>query len=136
MDSQPLGHQGSPRGSSRGGLSPPPPPPLPPHSLQTDLSYRSCFNRVSFTQQSDRIENVRGNITLISGIWHPYYDNFPGGSDNKESVCNAGDVGSAPGLGRPPGEGNGNPFWYSCLENTMDRVAWWATIHGVAKSPT
>ena len=44
------------------------------------------------------------------------------------------DVGSIPGSGRPPGEGNGNPLQYSCLENPMDREAWWATVHGVAKS--
>ena len=59
---------------------------------------------------------------------------FPGGSDGKESACNAGDLGSIPGLGRFPGEGNGNPLEYSCLENSMDWRAWWATVHGVAKS--
>ena len=54
----------------------------------------------------------------------------PGGSDGKESVCNAGDPSSIPGLGRSPGEGNGNPFQYSCLENPMDRGAWRvATVH-------
>ena len=56
---------------------------------------------------------------------------FPGGSVRKESACNAGDVGLIPGSGRSPGEGNGNPLWYSCLENPMDRGAWWATIYGV-----
>ena len=61
---------------------------------------------------------------------------FPGGSDSKESACNAGDVSSIPGLGRSPGEGNGYPFQYSCLENSMDRGAWWATVHGVAMSRT
>ena len=61
---------------------------------------------------------------------------FPGGSDSKESVCNVGAPGSIPGLGRSPGEGNGNPLQYSCLENPMDRGAWWATVHGVAKSQT
>ena len=61
---------------------------------------------------------------------------FPGSSDGKESVCNAGDLGSIPGLGRSPGEGNGNPFQYSCLESSMDRGAWRATVHGVAKSQT
>ena len=58
----------------------------------------------------------------------------PGGSDGKESTCNAGDLGSIPGLGRSPGEGHGNPLQYSCVENSMDRGAWWATVHGVAKS--
>ena len=59
---------------------------------------------------------------------------FPGDSDNKESACNAGDPGSVPGWGRSPGEGNGYPLPYSCLENPMDRGAWQATFHGVAKS--
>ena len=61
---------------------------------------------------------------------------LPGGSDGKGSACNAGDPGSIPGLGRSPGEGNGNPLQNSCLENPMDRGAWWATVHGVAKSRT
>ena len=52
---------------------------------------------------------------------------FPGGSDSKESACNAGDLGSVPALGRSPGEGKGYPRQYSCLENPMDRGAWWAT---------
>ena len=59
-----------------------------------------------------------------------------GSSEVKASACNAGDLGSIPGLGRSPGEGNGNPLQYSCLENPMDRGAWWATVHGVAKSQT
>ena len=61
----------------------------------------------------------------------------PNGSAGKESTCNAedtGDSGSVPGSGRSPGEENGNPLQYSCLENSMDRGAWWATVHGVAKS--
>ena len=61
---------------------------------------------------------------------------FPGGSDSKESACNAGDPGSIPASGRAPGGGLGNPLQYSCLENSMDRVAWRATVHGVAKSQT
>ena len=61
---------------------------------------------------------------------------FPGGSDSKESACIAGDPSSVSGLGRSPGEGNGNPLQYSCLENPMDRGAWWATVHVVVKSRT
>ena len=61
---------------------------------------------------------------------------FPGGSDGKASVYNAGDLGSIPGLGRSPGEGNCNPLQYSRLENPMDRGAWQATIRGVKKSGT
>ena len=55
---------------------------------------------------------------------------FPGGSDGKESACNARDLGSIPGLGRSPGEGNGYPLQYSCLENHMDRGVWQVTVHG------
>ena len=62
---------------------------------------------------------------------------FPGGSDGKVSAYNVEDLGSIPGSGRPPGEGNGNPLQYSCLENPMDGGgAWQATVHGVAKSRT
>ena len=63
------------------------------------------------------------------------YKGFPGGSEVKASACNAADLGSIPGSGRSPGEGNGNPLQYSCLENPMDRGAWWATVHGVTKRP-
>ena len=59
---------------------------------------------------------------------------FPGGSDGKESAYSAGDLGSIPGWGRSPGEGNGNPLQYSCLKNSMGGGAWWAAVHGVAKS--
>ena len=58
---------------------------------------------------------------------------FPHSLDGKESARNAGDLESIPGLGRSPGEGNGNPFQYSCLENPMDRGAWQTTVHGVAR---
>ena len=57
-------------------------------------------------------------------------------SDGKESACNAGDLGSIPGSERSPGEGNGNPLQYSCLENPMDGGAWWARVHGVAEADT
>ena len=54
----------------------------------------------------------------------------------KNLLANAGDAGSIPGLGRSPGGGNGSPLQYSCLENTMDRGVWWATVHGVTKNQT
>ena len=76
-------------------------------------------------EQKERIHII---ITFLWG--------FPGGSDGKESACNAGDQYSIPGWGRSPGGGNGNPLQYSCLENSMDKGAWWATVHGVAKSWT
>ena len=69
-------------------------------------------------------------------LWFRAMWGFPGGSDGKASACNAGDPSSIPGSGRSPGKGNGNPLQYSCLENPMDRGAWWATVHGVAKSRT
>ena len=58
---------------------------------------------------------------------------FPGGSVVNNSPANAADVDFIPGSGISPGEGNDNPLWYSCLENSMDRGAWWATVHGVAR---
>ena len=66
-------------------------------------------------------------------VFH-YLLSFPGRSDVKEYACNAEDLGSIPGSGRSPGEGNGNLLQYSCLENSMDRGAWW--VYGVAQSPT
>ena len=61
---------------------------------------------------------------------------FPSSSDSKASACNAGDPGLILGSGRSPGEGNGNPLQHSCLEDSTDRGAWWATVHGVTKSQT
>ena len=61
---------------------------------------------------------------------------FPGSSDSKESSCNSEDPGSIPGLGRPPGEGNGYPLQCFCLENSMDRGGWWATVPGVTQLDT
>ena len=71
-------------------------------------------------------------------IYHilQFTQDFPGGSEVKVSACSVGYLGSIPGSGRSPGEGNGNPLQYSCLENPMDGGAWWATVHGVAKSRT
>ena len=65
-----------------------------------------------------------------------FKSHFFGGSNSKEPACHATDSGSIPGLGRSPGESSGYPLQHSCLENSMDRGAWWATVHGVAKSWT
>ena len=83
------------------------------------------------------------SLELLSGIKHVQYPNitmcflavwgFPHSSVGKKSACHAGDPGSIPGLGRSPGEGYRNPLQYSCLENPMDRGAWQATVHGVAR---
>ena len=66
---------------------------------------------------------------------HTYIKGFPSGSDGKESAYNEGDLGPIPGLGRSPGEGNGNSLYYFCQKNPMDRGAWRATVHGVTKRP-
>ena len=75
---------------------------------------------------------------LNRAVFPPWYLLRPNsdGSDGKASVYNAGDPSSIPGLGRSPGEGNGNPLQYSSLENLMDRGAWWAMVHRVAESDT
>ena len=88
----------------------------------------------------------RGNALLVAASWNSQISLTIGAGDlrvslvaqtiGKESTCNAGDWGSIPGLGRSPGEENGNPPQYSCLENSMDRGAWRAMVHGVAKSWT
>ena len=81
-------------------------------------------------------------IDDVGSFFLAYYNNFccdlgfPGSSAVKASASNAGDPGLIPGLGRSPGEGNGTPLQYSCLENPMDGGAWWATVHGVAESDT
>ena len=83
---------------------------------------------VQFLGQEDPLEKGHASTSVFLG--------FPGGSDGKESTCDVGGLGSIPGLGRSPGEGNGTPLQYSCLENPMDRGAWWATVYGVTKSQT
>ena len=82
-----------------------------------------------------------GSVKNIKGSYTPSVDSFNVTFEYpfqmvKASACNAGDPGSIPGWGRSSGEGNGNPLWYSCLENSMDGGAWWATVHGVTKSWT
>ena len=78
--------------------------------------------------QSQKISTIAAEYKLTLG--------FPGGSEDKESACNAGNLGSIPELGRSPGGGHGNPLQCSCLENPMDRGAWRATVHGVSESDT
>ena len=73
-------------------------------------------------------------LKSLLGLWSVKC--FPGGLAIEQSSCNVGDLGSIPGLGRSPGEGNGYPLQYSCLENSMDRGTWQAIVHGVAKSRT
>ena len=75
----------------------------------------------------------QGILSVVELLGHIVVLGFPDGSDSKESACNAGDLGSIPGLGRSPGEKNGNPLQYAYLENSMDREAWQATVHGVTR---
>ena len=86
-------------------------------------------------KESDTTEQLSLSSVVFSV---KYYDlvGFPGSSEVKASVSNVGDPGLIPGSGRSPGEGNGNPLQYSCLENSMVRGAWWATVHGVTKGWT
>ena len=79
---------------------------------------------------------MNGKWTWKSGRGQSAYWGFSEGSEVKASACNAGDLGSIPGSGRSPGEGNGNPLQYSCLENPMDGGVWWAAVYGVAQSRT
>ena len=83
---------------------------------------------VRFLSQQDPPEKGRLPAPGVIG--------FPGDSVSKESTCNAGDLGLIPGLGRSCGGGHDNPLQYSCLENSMDRGAWWATVHRVTKNWT
>ena len=83
-------------------------------------------------RQNFALEGIKHDYVLINEL----YKTKAGGSDGKESACDAGDPGSFPGSGRSPREGNGNPLQYSCRENSMDGGAWRATVHGVTESDT
>ena len=88
------------------------------------------------TRPLEREKGIRERVGVVflCRSWGRWDRLSPGGSDGKESAGDAGALGSIPGWGRSPGEGNGNLFQYSCLENPMDRGAWQATVHGVAMS--
>ena len=95
----------------------------------------SSYCRISDISKYGKYREMGREFFLLS----PSYGAFPDGSVVKNPPANAGDArdtGSIPGLGRSPGEGNGNPLQYSCLENPMDRGAWQAAVHGVARSQT
>ena len=87
--------------------------------------YRERWERERLTECQSSGKQINYVLSYTGG--------FPGGSEVKKQPANSGDVGFVAGLGRFPGEGNGNPLQYSCLENPMDRGAWQATVHGVVK---
>ena len=100
-------------------------------TLPSEQPGKSCHlqqGNLAICNKMDELEGHYTDVYLNMG--------FPGGSNGKEFACNAGDLGLIPSLGRSAGEGNGNPLQYSCLENSMDRGAWWGTVHGVTKSRT
>ena len=113
-------------------------------SLQVGMSMYACHTIVFWKHITCLISQVHTGEEF--SFWWVILESHPCliqvifgwdfGSDHKESACNAGDLGSITGLGRSPGEGNGYPHQYSCLENSMDRGAWQATVHGIAKSWT
>ena len=121
------------------------------HLMQTRIRQKVCYLLNCLQSVSCKWKNTLGQTNVASSVClasdageraedeigqtlHP--GGFPGGSDGKESACNAGDPGWIPGSRRSPGEGHGNPLHYSCLEHPMDRGAWRATVHGVAESQT
>ena len=120
----------------------------PPHSSQavnvTTISYSLYLTALqSFVTWRPHLDReLRKSRPWVLFIFvSPAFDRvsgtyFLGGSDGKESVCNAGDLVLIPGLGRSPGEGNSYPLQYSCLKNPMDREAWQATVRRIAKSRT
>ena len=101
--------------------------PAPQPSCPSRSSQNARLGPLCYTVTSHQLSVLH----MIVYIW-----GFPGGSEVKTSACNAGDLGSIPGLGKSPGEGNGNPLQYSCLKNPMYGGAFWATVHGVTKSQT
>ena len=92
--------------------------------------------RVLLQALSSHWPNPEENFGVPHGTTSSFLWGFPGGSDGKESACSVEDPSSIPGSGRSPGGGDGNPLQYSCLENPMDRGAWRAAVHGLAKSQT
>ena len=109
----------------------------------SDVSFANIFSQsvacliillvLSFTEHMFLIQ-IKPYLSIRSSPGSS--EGLPCGSDGKESACSVGDLGSISGFERSPGVGNGNILQYSCLENSMDREAWWVTVHGVTKSQT
>ena len=105
------------------------------HCFHGQLEKMSIFYLIYVSDSIMSIQ-ITSCIQSLFDIHIQVFPIFPGGSVSKESACNAGDLGSIPGSGRDPGEGNGNPLQYSCLENSMDKGAWWTTVHVLTQSQT
>ena len=103
--------------------------------MQILTTFQSAIEAFRAEKQSTKdMENpVLGTLGINSGTESCAYSGSPGGVVVKNPPASAGDAGLIPGSRRSAGEGNGNPLYYSCLGNRMDRGAWWATVHGVAK---
>ena len=97
---------------------------------------QNAGGRVQGWQVEEKASVVGRLVILTEQISEDCIEGLLCSSDGKEFACNAGDLGSFPGLGRSPGVGNGNPLQHSYLQNPMDRGAWRATVHGVTKSLT
>ena len=102
-------------------------------SVVCSLPFPKCPSSIIHLAYSYSSFELCSNVAAFTNSAKP---SFSGGSDGKESACHAGDLSLIPGLGRSPGEGNGHPLQYSCLENSINRGAWWGTVHWVAKSQT
>ena len=105
--------------------------------MSSNFYHEGVLNFYSLTYQTFLLRcSDRCNILRKDFLPDKVIPGFPGGSDSKDAACKVGDLGSIPGLGRCSGEGNGNPLKYSCLENPVDRGAWWVMVHGVTNSRT
>ena len=103
-------------------------------SLQMKAGGVHLSNCAPIGRETEDTENISSPLRYRAGLRGPL--GLSGGSEVKVSAWNAGDPGSIPGSGRSPGEGNGTPLQYSCLEAPMEGGAWWATVHGVRESDT
>ena len=99
---------------------------------QWQIKQKGKYSRYVWLEKPSSVLRQSSNCICLAWEWNEYVFSSVG----KESACNAGDPGSLPGWGGSPGDGNGNPVQYSCLENPMDRRAWRATVHGSQESDT